>query len=185
MNAEPFYDDVLEYWFAAPLQEHWFKQSDDVDRDIARRFGALHRRAAAGDLDDWAGNPRAALALVIVLDQFSRHLFRGKPESYANDDHALRISRSAIVRGFDLHLMDWEKAFLYMPFMHSERLEIQEESVRLFTTANLDNASYALQHRDTVRRFGRFPHRNAILGRASTPEELEYLEPSQSGVGPP
>jgi uncharacterized protein (DUF924 family) len=169
-------EDVIEFWFSDPVREYWFRPSDDLDRDIGRRFGALHRRAAAGEFDDWARNPRSALALVIVLDQFSRNLHRGQPETYASDEHALRIARAAIVRGFDQYLDDWQKAFLYMPFMHSERLEIQEESVRLYTAAGLDNARYALHHRDIVRRFGRFPHRNAILGRESTPEETEYLE---------
>ncbi len=169
-------DDILKFWFSESTRAHWFKPSGEIDREIARRFGVLHRRAAAGEFDDWAKNPRSALALVIVLDQFSRNLYRGRPETYANDEQALGIARAAIVRGFDRYLDGWEKAFLYMPFMHSERLDIQEESVRLYTTANLDNASYALHHRDIVRRFGRFPHRNAILGRESTPEETEYLE---------
>jgi uncharacterized protein (DUF924 family) len=176
MHSGDSYEDVLKFWFSEPVREHWFKPSEAIDQDIAQRFGALHRRAAGGELDDWARNPRSALALVIVLDQFSRNLCRGKPATYANDEHALRIARAAIVRGFDQYLDGWEKAFLYMPYMHSERLEIQEESVRLFTTANLDNAPYALHHRDIVRRFGRFPHRNATLGRESTPEEREYLE---------
>lgn len=176
MNAATTPDDVLKFWFSESTREHWFKPSGEIDSEIDRRFGALHRRAAAGEFDDWARNPRSALALIVILDQFSRNLHRGKPETYANDDHALRIARAAIVRGFDQYLDGWEKAFLYMPFMHSERLDIQEESVRLFATANLDNASYALHHRDIVRRFGRFPHRNAILGRENTPEETEYLE---------
>ncbi len=174
MTATP--EDIIKFWFSDAVRDHWFKPSADVDDDIRRRFGGLHRKAAAGDLDDWARNPRSALALILVLDQFSRNLHRGKPEAWACDDHALRIARAAIVRGFDQYLADGEKAFLYMPFMHSEHLDIQEESVRLFTTAGLDNAPYALQHRDIVRRFGRFPHRNALLGRDSTPEELDYLQ---------
>ncbi len=169
-------EGVLRYWFSAAVREHWFKPSKDVDDEIARRFGALHQHAAAGEFDDWARNPRSALALIIVLDQFSRNLHRGKPEAWACDERALGIARAAIVRGFDQYLSDQEKAFLFMPFMHSERLDIQEESVRLFTAAGLDNAPYALQHRDIVRRFGRFPHRNAILGRDSTTEEIEYLQ---------
>lgn len=176
MNAATDPEKIIEFWFSEPVCEHWFQPSEDVDRDIARRFGETHRRAAAGELDDWARGPRSALALVIVLDQFSRNLHRGKVEAWACDEHVLRIARAAIVRGFDRQLDDREKAFLYMPFMHSERLDVQEESVRLFTTANLDNARYALQHRDIVRRFGRFPHRNAVLGRESTAEEIEYLE---------
>lgn len=181
MNTDTSPDDILTFWFTEPMRSHWFDAETGIDLDIARRFGALHRQAVTGEIDDWARNPRGALALVILLDQFSRNLHRGKPKAYANDDQALQIARAAIVRGFDQYLNGWEKAFLYMPFMHSERLDIQEESVRLFTTANLDNAPYALQHRDTVRRFGRFPHRNAILGRESTPAEIEFLNP---GVGP-
>jgi uncharacterized protein (DUF924 family) len=175
MNAEMGPEDVLEYWFSEPVRQHWFAPSADVDREIARRFGDLHRRALAGELDGWAEQARGALALVILLDQFSRNLHRGSAEAYAGDDRAVRVARTAIGRRFDRVLKEWETAFLYMPFMHSERLEDQEVSVRLFTAAGLDNARYALHHRDLVRRFGRFPHRNAVLGRESTPEEIEYL----------
>lgn len=173
MRTSP--EDVLDYWFSEPMETRWFGPSAEIDSEIAQRFGDLHRRAAAGLLDDWAGQPRGALALVILLDQFSRNLHRGRPEAYANDEKAVRIARAAIAQGFDGMLEGWERAFLYMPFMHSEHLEDQEDSVRLFTAAGLDNAAYALHHRDLVRRFGRFPHRNAILGRASTPEETAYL----------
>lgn len=176
MNSRIDPEAVLTWWFSEPVQKHWFEPSADIDREIAERFGVLHRHAAAGDIDDWANSPRSALALVIILDQFSRHLYRGKPEAWACDEQALRAARTAIIRGFDRPLEDREKAFLYMPFMHSERFSDQEESVRLFTVANLDNARYAIGHRDIVRRFGRFPHRNAVLGRDSTAEEQEYLD---------
>lgn len=168
-------DDILAYWFSQPVRDHWFEPSAEVDRDIGRRFGASHAAATAGRLDAWSGQPRGALALVILLDQFSRNLHRGTPAAYAGDEQAVRVARAAVAQGFDRLLEDWEKAFLYMPFMHSERPEDQDDSVRLFAAADLDNTSYALHHRDIVRRFGRFPHRNAILGRPSTTEELEYL----------
>lgn len=173
MDVSP--EDVLHYWFSERVRAHWFAPSAEIDTEIARRFGALHRQAAGGTLDGWAGRPRDALALMIVLDQFSRNLYRGRPEAYASDAKALGIARAAVARGFDGMLDDWEKAFLYLPFMHSERLEDQEDSVRLFSSARLDNTRYALHHRELVRRFGRFPHRNAILGRTSTPAELAYL----------
>ena len=175
MNSETGPEDIIEYWFSEPVRQHWFAPSADVDREIARLFGDLHRRALAGELDGWAEQARGALALVILLDQFSRNLHRGTAAAYAGDERAVRVAHMAIGRGFDRMLQDWETAFLYMPFMHSERLEDQEDSVRLFTAAGLDNARYALHHRDLVRRFGRFPHRNAVLGRKSTPEEIAYL----------
>lgn len=166
----------LTFWFSAAAQKHWFSPSKDFDQEIAQRFGALYRQAADGTLDTWAETPEGALALIILLDQCSRNLNRGSAATYTNDEHALRIARAAIAHGLDQQLESWRKAFLYMPFMHSESLEDQDESVRLFSAAGLDNTRYALHHRDIIRRFGRFPHRNELLGRTSTPEEIAYLE---------
>jgi uncharacterized protein (DUF924 family) len=176
MTLDPAARSLLEHWFSEPARRHWFTASEDFDRNLAQRFGALQRRAANGELDAWAATADGALALVLLLDQCSRNLNRGLAAAYANDEHARRIARAAIAQGFDRQLDNRRRAFLYMPFMHSESLKDQDESVRLFTEAGLDNARYALQHRDIIRRFGRFPHRNQSLGRESTEEEIAYLE---------
>lgn len=176
MTVDPSAEMFLAYWFSEPAQQCWFNPSVDFDRELAQCFGALHRQAAASQIDAWADTPEGALALVILLDQCSRNLNRGKAAAYANDEHARRIAREALTKGFDRQLEAWRRAFVYMPFMHSELLEDQEFSVRLFTEAGLDNARYALHHRDIIRRYGRFPHRNKVLGRENTEEEIAYLK---------
>jgi len=169
-NAET----VLEFWFSAPARTHWFKAPRNFDAEIREKFGQLHTLASAGKLESWLLAPRSCLALVIVLDQFSRNLNRNDAKMYDNDRHARNAARYVIDQGFDQRLKDWEKAFVYMPFMHSESIDDQDLSVKLFTAAGLDNARYALHHRDIIRRFGRFPHRNRLLGRKSTREEQAY-----------
>jgi len=175
MTEEPTAQSVLAFWFSESAQKHWFRSSQEFDRELEQRFGALHRQACDGKLDQWAETAEGALALVILLDQCSRNFNRGNGAAFANDAHARRIVRDAITRGFDQQLKDWRRGFLYMPLMHSESLEDQDDSVRLFAESGLDNTRYALQHRDIIRHFGRFPHRNEILGRTSTPEEIAYL----------
>jgi uncharacterized protein (DUF924 family) len=135
--------------------------------------------ARSGGLDHWTDSPRRMLALIVLLDQFSRNLHRGSPQSFAADAQARALSRDAVARGFDRALHPVERSFVYLPFMHSEDLADQIESVRLYETVRLAlgdaSVEYAYRHRDQIRRFGRFPHRNDVLGRKSTPEELRYL----------
>jgi uncharacterized protein (DUF924 family) len=175
MTTNPAAHALLDYWFSESARQHWFNPADEFDHDLARRYGDLHRQATDGTLDAWADTPAGALALVILLDQCSRNLQRGDAAAYANDGHARRVARDAIARGFDRQLEDSHRAFLYLPFMHSESLADQDYSVRLFAAAGLDHTRYALHHRNIIRRFGRFPHRNKILGRENTPEETAYL----------
>ncbi len=168
--------DVLDFWFdgdPSTFREVWFDKVDAFDAACGRFADAL-RRAKGGDLDDWAQTPKGALALVILLDQFSRNLFRGSPETHAADARAREVTRAAIARGFDRQVGPVERAFFYLPFMHSEDPTDQDESVRLFGLLD-PSEHYAEHHRDVIRRFGRFPHRNAVLGRESTREEEEYL----------
>jgi uncharacterized protein (DUF924 family) len=184
--------DVLRFWFgepgsADPLQPRdlWFTKSDATDRLIAERFGPIIERALAGEHDDWATTPRGALALIVVLDQFTRNVFRGTPRAFAGDARALALATRLVDTSRDVALAPVERWFVYMPFEHSERLLDQFESVRLFERLAADGLEapldWARRHYDVVRRFGRFPHRNAILGRESTPEEVEYLR--QPGAG--
>lgn len=168
--------DVLDFWFAAGW-EKWWKKSDAFDVEIRQRFGKTYDEAIAGRLDSWMGEPQGALALIIVLDQFSRNLFRENHRAWAQDARALELAREAIRRRFDVELPVTIRNWIYMPFMHSEVLAVQEEGLPYF--ARLDNPEVmksAEEHADIVRRFGRFPHRNHVLGRVSTPAEQDFLD---------
>lgn len=176
-------EQVLDFWFAGDLATHrkeWFEKSAEFDATCAR-FAAALREARDGRLDHWAETPRGSLALIILLDQLSRNLHRGSPEAFAADAKAREIARKAIARGFDQALGPVERMFIYLPLEHSEDLADQDLSVRLFTSLGEEMVRYAEEHREVIRRFGRFPHRNAAMGRASTPEELEYLAQPDAG----
>ena len=172
----PGSNDVLAFWFAESSKPLWFDSTPDFDRTLDERFLATYRAAAAGELADWEDTPSGALALAIALDQFPLNMFRGQPESFATEAAARAVADRAIARGFDRELNPTQKMFLYLPFMHGETLADQDRSVQLFEQAGLeDSLRFARHHRDLIRRFGRFPHRNAILGRDSTPAEIAYL----------
>jgi len=173
MNA----DHILHYWFDELQPRDWWRKDAELDRAIARRFGDTHRAAARGELFAWRDHPRGRLAEIIVLDQFSRQIHRDTPDAYACDRMALVLAQEALRAGADQALQGAERAFLYMPFMHAESLAMQDISVRLFDQPGLEgNLRFALAHRDIIVRFGRYPHRNAVLGRASTAEELDFLQ---------
>jgi uncharacterized protein (DUF924 family) len=168
--------DVLRFWLEETPRELHFKRDAALDAAIAERFGALRDRIVATDAAGWDGAPRALLAAVIVIDQFSRNLFRGSGRAYEADGLARRLTCSALDRGWDAGLSPDEQTFLYMPLMHSEDMRDQDDSVRLFIAHGLtDNVAFAEGHRDVIARFGRFPSRNAALGRASTAAEEAYL----------
>jgi uncharacterized protein (DUF924 family) len=180
-------DDVLDFWFAGDadaFRKLWFEADTDFDAACAKFADAL-RDAKAGALDRWTDTPRGTLALVILLDQFSRNLHRGSPEAFAADAKAREIARSAVAQGIDQGLAPMERMFVYLPFEHSEDIADQDESVRLFATLRdalgEESMRYTEAHRDVIRRFGRFPHRNAALGRVSTPDELAYLAQPDAG----
>ena len=179
--------DVLDFWFGregepgyGEFREAWFEKDPDFDREVRDRFGALYEEAAAGRLDAWKEDARGCLALVICLDQFPRNMFRGDARTHATDEKALETATDAVERALDRELPAFQRMFLYMPFMHSEGVEEQRRSVELFgrladEPGAPDVTEYAVGHREIVERFGRFPHRNAILGRETTPEEAEFL----------
>ena len=168
--------DILEFWYSARISPHWFSSTPALDDEIRARYEGLWRRAASGELDAWSDTPEGALALAIVLDQLPLNMYRGEPASFATEQKAVAVAKLAVARGYDKRLPSDRVAFLYMPLMHSENLDDQDLSVNLFRAAGLAaNLHFAEHHRGIVRRFGRFPHRNAILGRENTPEELEYL----------
>lgn len=169
-------DDVLEFWFDELKPEDWFAKNEQLDARIRERFGALHESLSTGAIAV-PETPRGCLAAIIVLDQFSRNIHRGTRAAFASDARALSLAQHALERGYDRELALPERKFLYMPFMHSENKEMQARCVELF--AAIDDAEslrYAIEHRDIVERFGRFPHRNPILGREPTPEEAEFMK---------
>jgi uncharacterized protein (DUF924 family) len=181
-------EEVLDFWFGregepgyGEFREAWFRKDPEFDADVTERFADLYEEAAAGDLDGWREDARSSLALVIVLDQFPRNMFRGDGRTHAADAKALQTSKYAVEHALDRELPAFQRMFLYMPFMHSENINDQRRSVELFgRLANEPGApdvtSYAVGHREIVERFGRFPHRNEILGRQTTPEEAEFLK---------
>jgi uncharacterized protein (DUF924 family) len=167
--------DVLNFWFAELGEAHWFTKSDVVDALIRQRFLGLHEQLAAGEPAD-AATPHRALATVVVLDQFPRNMFRGTPRAFATDASARRVARGAIDAGLDARLSPAERLFLYLPFEHSEDRQDQALAVRLIEPLGNEGwAHFARAHQSIIERFGRFPHRNAILGRKSSAEELVLL----------
>ncbi|VVE52601.1 membrane protein [Pandoraea capi] len=180
---------VLDFWFGTPDAEvygmarpEWFRKSDAFDEAIRARFGALHARAVAGELSDWADTPLGACALIVMLDQFSRNLFRHRAEAFAGDAQALAVARRLVEAGDDRRLPTAQhRVFVYLPFEHDESLESQHLSLALYeqlaqASGLVDNLDYARKHAVIIERFGRYPHRNAALGRASTPEEIAFLK---------
>jgi uncharacterized protein (DUF924 family) len=167
---------VLDFWFEEIAPRQWWEKSADFDRDLARRFGTLHAAASRCELADWRETPQGRLAEIIVLDQFSRNIFRDQPEAFACDPLALALAQHAVSAQDDQALAPEQRAFLYMPFMHSESPLIHTVALALFSQEGLAHALPSeVRHKAIIDRFGRYPHRNAILGRASTEEELAFL----------
>ena len=195
---DPLANGILDFWFvprpgernavegsSAPgglvTRDAWFRKDDAFDEAIRERFGVVLAAGIAGAFGDWCNEPRGCLARVVLLDQFTRNAFRGTPDAFAGDPGALASAEDAIERRFDRALAPHERWFLYMPFEHSEALAQQDRAVALFeelaAQTGLDEPlPWARRHRDVIRRFGRFPHRNDILGRVSTPEEVAFLK---------
>ena len=182
-------EEILTFWFSTIRDEpsyfeeyapRWFVQNADFDRDIVRRFQAAYELAAQGQLTHWTQTARGGVALILVLDQFPRNMFRNDPRAFATDPLARQIAEQMISAGFDRQLRLVERYFVYVPFMHSEQCAHQQRSVMLFQQMAEERAyfdtSYAVRHQEVIERFGRFPHRNTVLGRASTPAELAFLK---------
>lgn len=175
--------EVLDFWFGPPphaVRGEWFRKDAALDERIRQRFGDDVAAAVAGAFGDWCATPHGALARVVLLDQFTRNLYRDAPRAFAGDAGALATANEAVAKGFDRALDAFERWFLYMPFEHSEDWQMQERSLALFHALSEDAGDrapldWAEKHAAVIRRFGRYPHRNAILGRESTPEELAFL----------
>lgn len=166
---------IIAFWREAG-PEAWFAKSDDFDARFTAFCHDLHMQAAARRLDDWARTAQGSLALLILLDQLPRNAFRGTAHMFATDPLARAVADAAIAAGQDMEIEPLLRGFVYLPFMHSETLADQERSVRLNTPLGGDSLDYAVVHRDIIARFGRFPHRNAVLGRETTPEEAAFLD---------
>lgn len=167
--------DVIAFWREAGADK-WFRKNAEFDRAIVERFASTHGEAAAGHLKDWASTPEGALALILVLDQFSRNMHRGAPAAFAQDELAVNVANHAVDAGFDKQVVPELRMFFYMPFMHSETIAAQERCVLAFHSISPGNISYAREHERIIRRFGRFPHRNPMLGRHMTPAEQAFLD---------
>lgn len=169
-------ENVVSFWRDVG-PERWFKPDADFDREIRERFLVTHEAAAMAKLSDWERSPEGALALLLLLDQFPRNMFRGTPRAFAADASAREVARRALDRGFDKQVDPQMRSFFYLPFMHSEDISDQERCLALYRAlGNEDGIKYAEIHLDAIRRFGRFPHRNEILGRTSTADEIAYLD---------
>jgi uncharacterized protein (DUF924 family) len=179
--------EILDFWFGreggegyGEFREAWFTKDPEFDREVRDRFEGAYEEAAAGRLEHWKDEAQSCLALIILLDQFTRNMFRGDPKTYATDDKAREAARHAVEHAYDRELSPYGRLFVYLPFEHSEDLEDQRFSVELFRglvaeMGSEDLLGYAVRHLEIIERFGRFPHRNEILGRVTTPEEAEFL----------
>jgi uncharacterized protein (DUF924 family) len=171
------FQEIIQFWFSEIEPKKWYAKDGEFDALIRQRFGAIHRSANAGELVGWRDCALGRLAEIIILDQFSRNLGRDTASAFASDNLALCLAQHAIAANADQQLIAAHRTFMYMPFMHSESLLIHEQAVTLFTQAGLENnLAFEFKHQAIIERFGRYPHRNAILGRDSTPEELAFLE---------
>ena len=180
----PTPETIIEFWFAPQHRKLWFNSSAEFDQLIRDQFETTWQAATAGQLQHWQQTATGCLALAIVLDQFPLNMYRGQAKSFSTETQAITVTKHALQQGFDKQLPIEQLAFLYLPLMHSEQLADQELSLQLFSAAGLkENLRFAQHHRDLIARFGRFPHRNAMLGRDSTEEEIAYLNSKQAFKG--
>ncbi|PSB04461.1 DUF924 family protein [Merismopedia glauca] len=188
-------DKILDFWFGTPSSNDygmfrpiWFEVNPELDREISDRFLTDHQAAANGNLDTWKTTPLGCLALILLLDQIPRNIYRGTPQAFATDSQALNLTKYALANGFDTQLLPIQRWFIYLPLEHSENLGDQRQCVYLFAKLPLSSekqmgVDFARKHCQIIEKFGRFPHRNQILGRETTPEEAEFLMQPDSSFG--
>jgi uncharacterized protein (DUF924 family) len=175
-------DEIVAFWFETLKSEDWYRKNKAIDATITERFGATYEALKTGVPPEWLAEPKGMLAAILVLDQFPRNMFRDDARAFATDQAALALAKRAIGEGTDMRLAPGQRAFIYLPFQHAETRDDQARSIALFTAlGDPNNLDFALRHEAIIARFGRFPHRNSVLGRASTAEELAFLqEPGSS-----
>ncbi|MFW2366609.1 MAG: DUF924 family protein [Desulforhopalus sp.] len=175
------YEEVLKFWFEESSPSQWFSKDDKFDQLITDRFLEIHTKAVRCELFSWRKSGRGRLAEIIVLDQFSRNMFRGSPLAFANDPIALVLAQEAVSLGIDKELTTTERGFIYLPFMHSESIKIHEIAEKIYSQHGMESSlEWEIKHKRIIERFGRYPHRNGVLGRQSTQEELDFLEQPNS-----
>lgn len=175
--------NIITFWFEDHGPKDWWQSNPDFDQEIIEKFSTLHKAASAGELYQWRNTPEGRLAEIIILDQFSRQIYRGSGQAFAQDAMALALAQEAVAQGFDQKLDTVKRPFLYMPYMHSESLLIHEQSIALFSSINgADNIDFAIGHQDVIKRFGRYPTRNKALARVDTQEEAQYLAEHTGGA---
>lgn len=176
------YNSVLNFWFIELTPKDWFSPSEEIDNVLREKFSDLHERALRCELFDYRSTAEGRLAEILILDQFSRNIYRNSPRAFAADPLALALAQVAVNAGADKQLSIGQRSFIYMPFMHSESLLIHEEAIKLFSQSGLEGGlDFEKRHKKILEKYGRYPHRNQILGRASTPEEIEFLKQPGSG----
>jgi uncharacterized protein (DUF924 family) len=176
--------EILDFWFSEEVRNLWFKSTPEFDALLRDRYRDIWEQARRGELDHWLQNAAGCLALVIILDQFPLNMFRGQALAYSTEAQSRNVARTAIQQNFDRLLDAEQRAFLYMPFMHSEELADQRRSLELFAQPGLEsNLRFARHHHDLIEKFGRFPHRNEALGRDSSAAEIDYLNSKQAFTG--
>ena len=178
------YREIIDFWYSESVSSQWFASTPELDAEIESRFESVWQLAVSGQLDNWRDEPEGLLALAIILDQFPLNMFRGQARAFSSEGQAIEVAKYAIDRELDTQLPKDRRTFLYMPLMHSESLADQALAIEKFNTAGLQgNAQFARHHYSIVERFGRFPHRNEILGRESTEAELTYLASKEAFTG--
>lgn len=176
--------NIIDFWFSGRVKGQWFSSTPELDKEIAEKYEELWNKATLHELEEWSTTPAGSLALVIILDQFPLNMFRDQAKSFSSEKIALAISRKAIKNKQDKEITKEKLPFLYMPFMHSENIDDQNMSVKLYSEKNLgENITFAKHHRDIVKKYGRFPHRNTILSRESSEAELIYLASDHAYMG--
>ncbi len=166
--------DINQYWFSEKSKQYWFASTPEIDKEITQRYEKIWEQVFSGEFDNWRDTAEGSMALIIILDQFPLNMFRGQAKGFKSEDMAVEVALNAINNGYDEELSDEKLLFLFMPLMHSENIDHQNLQVYLFQKYNF-NLEFSKHHRDIVKKFSRFPHRNEILGRMSTMEELDYL----------
>lgn len=176
--------DIINFWYSQRIKKHWFASTPELDQEILEKYADLWLQASMGSLDDWADTAEGSLALVIILDQFPLNMFRNQAKSFTTEQQAVEVSLNALKHNFAQQIDKEKVSFLFMPLMHSEDIEHQNMSIALYMENQLEsNIRFAQHHQGIIRKFGRFPHRNKILGRKSTAEEITYLASKEAFTG--
>jgi len=181
LNNNP--DNLIEFWFSERVKKLWYNSNPEFDREIEEKYSSMYHAACDGLLNDWQSTANGCLALIILFDQYPLNVFRDNIKSFATEKQAVQVAEHCVKHGFDKQITKIQRNFIYMPFMHSEEIALQELSIKLFKTINPDDVKYAFHHHNIIAKYGRFPHRNKILGRESTPEEIKYLSSKEAFTG--